>query len=159
MAWNKNTPIEKIREYNRKYYLEKTKQKRAEKEKPPREPKECPICHSTFIPKSSNQKYCSPECSKVSARIKDILYRSTKEYKEKMQAYRQTEEYKAKQKELRQTEKYKEYRKKYAKSETYKAVMKKYLQSEKGKATVKKYQQKRKAERQAVTVEKVDLAK
>jgi hypothetical protein len=37
--------------------------------------------------------------------------------------------------------------------------MKKYLQSEKGKATVKKYQQKRKAERQAVAVEKVDLAK
>ena len=144
MGWNKNTDIEKIREYNRQYYQRKLKEKRAkERQEKGQEvrTKECPICHSTFTTDKPNQKYCCDACKKLSHRIKGMLYRQTKEYKERTQS----EEFKEKVKQKRQTEKYKEYRKQYAKTDTYKKAMKKYAQSEKGKATLQRYIEKRKA--------------
>lgn len=141
MAWNKNTDPEKVKEYNHQYYLKKTKLKRQtdeykQKQKEIRqqkraelEPKECPICHSTFTPeKSTKQKYCCKACKLIAQKIQSMLYRKTDKFKEQQRKYRQSE-------------KYKEYRKKYTQTETYKETVKRYQQSEKGKATYKKYQQ------------------
>jgi hypothetical protein len=135
MSWKKDTPIEKIREYNREYYQRKVKEKRAlarQQAEKKVTTKECPICHSTFTVETPNQKYCCETCKKVATKIKGILYRQTKGYKESQKQYRKSEHYK-------------EYRRQYAKSETYKSIMKKYAQSEKGKATTQRYSEKRKA--------------
>ena len=142
MGWKKGTDIEKIREYNRQYYHQKTKEKRA-KARQEQEPKTkvCPICNQTFTTDKPNQKYCSETCKKFSHRLKGILYRQTQAYQDRIQS----EEFKEKRKQIRQTEQYKEYRRQYAKTEKYKEIMKRYMESEKGKATLKRYNDKLKA--------------
>ena len=129
MAWNKNTNPDKIREYNRKYYQEKTKQKRAEARGGLE--KECPICHAKFTPSNANVKYCCKACKELATKIQNMRRRQTEEYKEKQKAYRKTEAYKESLKKYQQTEKYKASRKRY---------MEKYLQTEEGKATRDRYQ-------------------
>lgn len=144
MPWNKNTDIEKIREYNRQYYQRRTKEKRA-KEREERgvvlQEKVCPICHATFTTEKPCQKYCCDACKKLSQKIKGMLYRQSQKYKDRVQS----EEFKEKRRQYMKSIKYKEYRKQYAKSETYKKAMRKYAQSEKGKATFKRYAEKMKA--------------
>ena len=144
MSWSKNTDIEKIREYNRKYYHKKVKEKRMKERQATlqeRRTKVCPICHSTFVADKPNQKYCCEACQKISRKVKSILYRQTKEYKERVHS----EEYKEQRRQYTKTEQYKQYRKQYAKTEKYKEIMKRYAQSEKGKATIKRYLEKVKA--------------
>lgn len=144
MAWNKNTNPEKIKEYNRQYYLKKTKEK-MEQAKVKLEPKECPICHATFTPERSNQKYCCSACKKLANKIAKLIYSRTDKYKEMQKEYRQTESFKESQRAYRESEKgklaRKEYLKEYSKSEVYKKAQKKYAESEKGKATRQKYDQ------------------
>ena len=150
------TQKEKEQEYNRKYYLEKTKVKRAEQKKSiePQAKKvrklECPICHTTFETDKPRQKYCSEACKKLAARLRGIAYRQSEEYKEKIHSEefkekqrqrRQSEHYKEYRKNYTKTEKHKEYRKKYSQTEQCKAMYARYNQSEKGKATFKKYAQ------------------
>lgn len=123
MAWTKNTDPEKIKEYNKQYYLKKVKAKReALKTIKPKTVKEiekvCPICNKTFTTTNSRKKYCSDECKMQYILKQQKEHRQTKEYKEKI--------------------------KEYYKSESYKNSQLKYSQSEKGKETKKKYYEKKK---------------
>ena len=129
MAW-KNTNPEKIKEYNRKYYQEKTKKKRQDIKA--KVIKECPICHTMFHPTTSNnQKYCCEACSIIGNKIRQIMNRKKEGNQEKLRnyqkKYRESEYYK----EYRQSEKYKEYQRKYRQEhkEKLKEIAKKYQQS------------------------------
>ena len=121
MAWNKTTNPEKIKEYNKQYYLKKTKAKReALKKERVKEVivKVCPICNKEFTTTSKRTKYCSDECH-----MKYIL---------------------AQQKEHRKTKEYKDKIREYYKSESYKNSQTKYANSEKGKEAKKRYYEKKK---------------
>ena len=144
MAWSKKTDIEKIREYNRKYYAEKIKQKRLLKRQETVK-KTCPICKTEFTPTEGHKIYCCEACRKIGDRIRETKYSKSEKCKEKNKRYRESESYKESQKKYRSSETFKEtrreYMKKYAKSEAFKKAQKKYAQSEKGKATQKRYAQ------------------
>ena len=134
MAW-KNTDPEKIREYNRKYYAEKTKLKRQQaSELKVRDKRECPICKTTFIPETNRQIYCCEACALVARKLRARVYRQTETYKEKMKEYRQTESYK-------------QVRDKYRKSEKGKKAIKRYLMSEKGQQARARSLEKRKGDK------------
>ena len=147
MAWNKNTDPEKIREYNRKYYAEKTKAKRISKRQETVK-KVCPICKAEFTPNREHKVYCCEACKKIGERIRDIKYSKSEKSKEKAKRYRASESYKKTQQKYRSTEEFKEkrraYMREYCKSEAFKKAQKKYTQSEKGKATMKRYLEKKK---------------
>ncbi len=136
MARKRNA--EKLKEYNKQYYQTTLKEKRTQERQSKVKTKVCPICNQEFVPKKSNQVYCSSECKKESHRLKGIIYRQTEGYKQRIQS----EEFKEYRRNYTKTEQYKEYRRQYAKTETYKNILKKYAQSEKGKATLKRYTEK-----------------
>ena len=115
------TNTEKIKAYNREYYLKKTKVKReALKKERVKEVivKVCPICNKEFTTTSKKRKYCSDECHMKYTLAHQKEHRKTKEYKEKI--------------------------KEYYKSESYKNSQAKYRKSEKGKETIKKYYENKK---------------
>lgn len=129
MSW-KYANEEKIREYNRQYYLKKTKAKmeaqkalKALEEKPTIE-KKCPICNKVFTTTESRRKYCSDECKRVHLLQQQKEYRKTDRYKEKVKEYYKSESYKAS-------------RRRYMKSEKGKQAMKRYLQKVKEKESAK----------------------
>lgn len=118
------TNTEKIKAYNKEYYLKKTKVKRealkalkALQEKPLVE-KVCPICNKAFTTTSKRRKYCSKECQMQYTLTQQKEHRGTKAYKERI--------------------------KEYYKSESYKSSQAKYRKSEKGKETIKKYYENKK---------------
>ena len=136
MAWSKNATPEEIRAYNKKYYEEKTKAKRAEyrKNNPIRIKRKCPICGGVFVTDSPRRKYCSDACQQVATKMRNVLYRQTDKYKEYMHAYRQTD-------------KYKEIKEKYRKSEKGQQAIQRYLKSEKGQQAIKRSNEKAKAKK------------
>ena len=120
MSWKYTNP-EKIKEYNKQYYLKKTKAKREALRKIKVKEtiiKVCPICNKEFTTTSKRKKYCSKECHMQYTLAHQKEYRKTKEYKEKM--------------------------KEYYKSESYKNSQSKYANSEKGKEAKKRYYEKKK---------------
>lgn len=106
------------KEYQHKYYLEKTIAKRAKaKAKKKKIIKVCPICGKEFKAPNNRTKYCSAECKKEANIRADKLRKQDPSY----------------------LEKWKEWRKEYYKSDKYKAVRKRYAESEKGKSAYKRY--------------------
>ena len=85
MSWNKNADPEKIKEYNRQYYLKKTKAKREALKKEKVEEvivKVCPICNKEFTTTKKKTKYCSKECHMQYTLAQQKERRKTKEYKD-----------------------------------------------------------------------------
>lgn len=124
--------------YNRYYYLTKTKAKRkALRETRAKEVREvekvCKFCGKTFTTTNSHTKYCSEECRHAYSLQYQKEYRKKPEFKAKMQEY--------------------------YKSDEYKAVRKKYTQSEKGKATLKKYIKKKAEILKKAKTEKINTIK
>lgn len=113
---------EKEKEYQHKYYLEKTIAKRAKKKAEIKEKgyiKICPICNKEFKAPNRRTKYCSEECKKEASIRAEKLRKQDPSY----------------------LEKWKEWRKEYYKSDKYKAVRKRYNESDKGKNALKKYRE------------------
>lgn len=147
MVW-KNTNPEKIREYNRKYYEEKTKAKRKAKREKEKEEnpiyKICPLCGTKFKATTRKQKYCCEACQLLGRKIRMKVYREQPQNKEKAKKYRQTEAYKRTRAKYMSSEKGKESLKRYQQSEKGKEAAKRYQQSEKGKEATKRANVKRK---------------
>ena len=126
-AYTKRTK-ERQKEYNKAYYVLKSKPKREAELKlkgftvTKEYTKVCPICNKEFKTASRLAKYCCPECKKEA--VKQI------------------------QKEYRKTDKFKEYQKAYMKTEKYKAIKAKYHKTEKFKEMLKNYRAKKKLEQQ-----------
>ena len=131
MAWSKNTDIETIREYNRKYYESKTKEKLKKERELNRKKKVCPICGTSFMPSAPREKYCCDACKLVATKIRTKLYRESDKAKETFKKYRQSETYK-------------KVKEKYMKSEKGKNAVKRYLESAKGQAAVQRSREKAK---------------
>lgn len=115
MAWNKSTNPEKIKEYNKQYYLKKTKAKReALKKEKVKEAivKVCPICNKEFTTKKKT-KYCSKECHMQYTLAHQKERRKTKEYRDKIRDYYKSESYKNSQAKYANSEKGKEAKKRY----------------------------------------------
>ena len=127
---------EKLKEYNHKYYLEKTIAKRAKKKaetKAKGYKKVCPICNKEFKATNKRTKYCSNECKRKAISNAEKLRKQDPSYLKKWKEWR---------KEYYKSDKYKAVRQKYANSEKGKARQKAYLQTEKGKAKAKEISRK-----------------
>lgn len=129
----KEKDLDKIKEYNRQYYLKKTKLKR-EKAKETRVPRqvECAVCGTLFTPKSSIGKYCCDACREIGNRIVKKLYRKTDTFKAQRKRYMKSETYK-------------KIRARYVSSEKWKQAQERYRKSEKGKLSIARTLAKRKA--------------
>ncbi len=118
MAWNKITDPEKIKEYNKQYYLKKIKTKKeAIKKEKIKEVvvKVCPICNQEFTTTNKRTKYCSNECHMKYTLAQQKERRKTKEYREKIREYYKSESYKNSQTKYANSEKGKEAKKRYYK--------------------------------------------
>ena len=135
---------EQLREYYRKYYQERRKQKLAEARKKNPTYKICTMCGTKFE-SVNNAKYCCEACRSLAKKITQKIYRQSDKYKEFVSKYRQSDKYKESQEKYRSSEKYKKRIKEYWQSEQGKEKAKRYSQSEKGKAAFHRYYLKRKA--------------
>ena len=141
-----------LKEYNQKYYQEKTLPKRrgivkvkaelkvtqVKEEKP--KTKVCARCGKEFIPTGSHAKYC-PNCREIAMAENRKAYRESERYAEVKAKYQQSEKFKETVRRYHQTEKYKSMRAKYNQSEKAKETRKRYINSVKGMQTKLRYLQ------------------
>ena len=151
--------LEKEKEYQHKYYLKKTKEKRAKikseleashsmlnellksgkleitelSEADKDKIKICEICGEVFVPKNKKQKYCSTECKKEAVKQQEKI---------KMQNPLYVNKCKERRKKYRKSDKYIATRKKYSKTEKFKEALRRYRESEQGKAKIKEISKK-----------------